>query len=152
MTKVRRISKNIAEPNLTKRRAFPEKRLLGLTSMESPTSPWAGPAFRSVVWIQEYTLQLERQVKGGTGFVELKQNKITLHHEGKTGEPEPMLPENQAPSRTPSRPLGYNHLLCSHGHFRHSCFLNLAWTLNSQPASSHNSAQPHWRLHLPNMP
>lgn len=100
MTTVRRISRKITEPNLTKRRAFLEKGLLGLAAMESPTSPWAGPALRSVGWIQEYTLQLEPQVKEGAGFVELKQNKITLHHEGKTGEPEPMLPENKHPAES----------------------------------------------------
>lgn len=106
MTKVRRISKNIAEPNLTKRRALPEKRLLGLASMESPTSPWAGPAFRSVVWIQEYTLQLECQVKGGTGFVELKQNKITLHQKGRQVSQNQCFQRTKHPAELLPGPLG----------------------------------------------
>lgn len=40
MTKGRRISRKITEPNLPKRRAFLGKGLPGLAAMEPPTSPW----------------------------------------------------------------------------------------------------------------
>lgn len=57
-----------------------------------------------MVWTREYALQLDPQVKEGAGF-EVKQNKITLPHEGQTGEPRPMLPENQHPAELPPGPL-----------------------------------------------
>lgn len=63
------ISRKITQQDLTKRRAFLENRRL-LRGQPPCNQQLTGqaPAFKSVVWIREHTLQLEPQVKEEAGI------------------------------------------------------------------------------------